>query len=334
MADVEAACNEEESMAFTKLCGFVLALLFALPVHAQSYPAKPVRIVVPFPAGGGLDFTTRVIARKLGDAWGQTVIVENRPGASGMIGAESVVRSPKDGYTLLSCSPAEVALNAALYPKMSYDPMRDLAPISLTAIYANVIAVHASVPARNWKELVALSKRTPGGVGFASSGTGSTQHLTGEWLKRNAGITLLHVPYKGAAPATADLIGGQIPSGILGAAPLIPHLQTGRIRAIAVTTEKRAAVLPEVPTLAEVGVKGFTSSQWFGLLAPAGTPREVIAKINADVQKVLASPDIKEKLATQGGETYGSTPEAFAAFMKAEHDTYAKIIAQAGIKVD
>jgi tripartite-type tricarboxylate transporter receptor subunit TctC len=333
---------EDDAMRVTRLCALIVSLLLALCVHAQtpstssgqSFPSKSVRIVVPFPAGGGLDFTTRIVARKLSDAWGQTVVVDNRPGASGMIGAESVVRSPKDGYTLLSCSPAEVALNVALYPKMSYDPMRELAPISLTAIYANVIAVHASVPARSWKELVAVSKRTPGGLGFASSGTGSTQHLTGEWLKRNTAINLLHVPYKGAAPATADLIGGQIPSGILGAAPLVPHLQAGRIRAIAVTTEKRAAVLPDVPTLAEVGVKGFTSSQWFGFLAPAGTPREIIMKINADVQKALASPDVKEKLATQGGETSGSTPEAFAAFMKAEHDTYAKIIAQAGIKVD
>src|SRR5205814_5307534 len=170
----------------------------------------------------------------------------------------------KDGYTILSCSPAEVALNAALYPKMSYDPMRDLAPISLTAIYANLIAVHSSVPARSWKELVALSKQTPGGISFASSGTGSTQHLTGEWLKRNAGINLLHVPYKGAAPAVTDLVGGQIPMGILGAAPLVPHLKTGRVRGLAVTTAKRTPALPEIPTFAEVGVKGFESSQWFG----------------------------------------------------------------------
>ena len=217
-------------MRIAPLFGWLFVVLFALPAHGQSYPAKPVRIVVPFPAGGGLDFTTRVLAQKLSDAWGQQVVVENRPGASGMIGAESVVRSPKDGYTLLPCSPAEVSLNAALYPKMSYDPMRDLAPISLTAIYANLIAVHASVPARTWKELVALSKQTAGGIGFASSGTGSTQHLTGEWLTRNAGIRLLHVPYKGAAPATADLLGGQIPMGILGAAPLMPHIKAGRLR--------------------------------------------------------------------------------------------------------
>lgn len=314
--------------------GWIAALFLAFAAHAQTYPAKPVRIVVPFPAGGGLDFTTRVVAQRLGDAWGQTVIVENRPGASGMIGAESVARSPKDGYTLLSCSPAEVALNAALYPKMSYDPMRDFAPISLTAIYANLIVVHASVPARNWKELVALGRQTQGGIGFASSGTGSTQHLTGEWLKRNTGINLLHVPYKGAAPATIDLVGGQIPMGILGAAPLIPHLKAGRLRALAVTTAKRTPALPDVPTLAEVGVQGFESSQWFGLLAPAGTPREVIVKINADVQRVLALADVKERLAVQGGETAGNTPEAFAAFLKAEYNTYAKIIAAAGVKID
>jgi len=321
-------------MRVVTLCAFALALLFAGGAGAQTFPSKPVRIVVPFPAGGGLDFTTRVLARKLTDLWGQTVVVDNRPGASGMIGAESVVRSPKDGYTLLSCSPAEVALNLALYPKMNYDPLHELAPISLTAIYANVIAAHASVPAHNWKELVAVSKRTPGGLGFGSSGTGSTQHLTGEWLRRNAGINLLHVPYKGAAPATADLIGGQIPLGILGAAPLIPQIKAGRIRAIAVTTEKRTVGLPDVPTLAEVGVKGFTSSQWFGFLAPVGTPREVVMKINADLQKVLAAEDVKEKLATQGGETSWTTPEAFGAFMKQEHDKYARIIAEAHIKVD
>lgn len=317
-----------------RLTAFVVSMLLALCAHAQSYPAKPVRIVVPFPAGGGLDFTTRVIAQKLNELWGQQVLIENRPGASGMIGAEYVVRAPKDGYTLLSCSPAEVSLNAALYPKMTYDPLRELAPISLTAIYANLIAVHASVPAHNWKELVALSKKTPGGLGFGSSGTGSTQHLTGEWLRRNAGINLLHVPYKGAAPATVDLVGGQIPVGILGAAPLIPHMKAGRLRGLVVTTAKRTPALPDVPTLAEVGVKGFTSSQWFGFLAPAGTPREVIAKVNADLKRVLGMPDVKERLALQGGETVHSTAEAFGAFMKAEYTTYGKIIKDANIKIN
>lgn len=317
-------------------------LLVAIPAQAQTpapsagqhFPTKPVRIIVPFPAGGGLDFTTRVVAQKLAEAWAQQVVVENRPGASGMIGAEVVVRSPKDGYTLLGCSPAEVSLNAALYPKMPYDPFRDLAPISTTALYANLITVHASMPVRTWQEFVALSKRTPGGIGYASSGTGSTQHLTGEWLKRNAGIDLLHVPYKGAAPATTDLVGGQIPSGILGVAPLTAHLKSGRLRGIAVTTAQRTATLPDIPTLAEVGVKGFDSSQWFGILAPAGTPAAVVAKINADMQRVLALADVKERLASQGGDAHYTTAEAFGAFMKAEYTKYAKVVADAKIRVD
>lgn len=312
------------------------ALFSAATASAQgtAYPSKPVRIIVPFSAGGGLDFTTRVIAQKLGDAWGQQVVIDNRPGASGMIGAELVVRAPKDGYTLLSCSPAEVSLNAALYPKMPYDPFRELAPISLTALYANLVTVHASMPVRNWKELVALSKRTKGGISYGSSGTGSTQHLTGEWLKRYAGIDLLHVPYKGAAPAVVDLVGGQIPLGILGVSPLTQHLKAGRLRGIVVTTAERTSSLPDIPTLAEVGVKGFDSSQWFGILAPAGTPPAVIAKVNADLQRVLALADVKERLASQGGDAHHSTADAFGAFMKAEHAKYTKIIAQANIKID
>ena len=328
---------------YLKTLSFVATvLLVAIPAQAQTpapsagqnFPTKPVRIIVPFPAGGGLDFTTRVVAQKLAEVWAQQVVVENRPGASGMIGAEVVVRSPKDGYTLLGCSPAEVSLNAALYPKMPYDPFRDLAPISTTALYANLITVHASMPVRTWQEFVALSKRTPGGIGYASSGTGSTQHLTGEWLKRNAGIDLLHVPYKGAAPATTDLVGGQIPSGILGVAPLTAHLKSGRLRGIAVTTAQRTATLPDIPTLAEVGVKGFDSSQWFGILAPAGTPAAVVAKINADMQRVLALADVKERLASQGGDAHYTTAEAFGAFMKAEYTKYAKVVADAKIRVD
>ncbi len=318
------------------IVAMAVALLASVTANAQTaaFPIKPVRIIVPFPAGGGLDFTTRVVAQKLGEAWGQQVVVENRPGASGMIGAESVVRAAKDGYTLLSCSPAEVSLNAALYPKMPYDPFRDLAPISLTALYANLVTVHASVPARNWKELVALSKRTAGGFGYGSSGIGSTQHLTGEWLRRYAGIALLHVPYKGAAPAVVDLVGGQIPSGILGVSPLTQHLKAGRLRGIVVTTAQRTSSLPDIPTLAEVGVKGFDSSQWFGIMAPAGTPAAVIAKVNADLQRVLAMADVKERLASQGGDANYTTADAFGAFMKAEHAKYAKIIAEAKIKVE
>jgi tripartite-type tricarboxylate transporter receptor subunit TctC len=310
------------------------AALAAAPAAAQPYPAKPVRIVAPFPAGGGLDITARAIAQKLGEIWSQSVVVENRPGASGMIGAESVVRSPKDGYTLLMCSPAEVALNPALYSKMAYDPFRDLAPATLVAVYPNVIAVHSSVPVKSVRELVALSKRIPEGLAFGSSGTGSTQHLAGEWLRRNAGFNILHVPYKGAAPATTDLVGGQIPLAILGMAPLVPHMKSGRIRGLAVTTAQRSSIAPDIPTLAEAGVQGFESSQWFGLLAPAGTPPEVIAKIQSDVRRALASPDIRERFASLGGEPASSTPEEFTRFLRAENEKYAKIIREAGIRAE
>ncbi len=315
----------------------VLMLVCAGAAHAQttgsgpSYPAKPVRIIVPFPAGGGLDTTARTYAQKLGEYWGQTVVIENRPGASGMIGAEAVVRAPRDGYLLLICSPAEVALNPALYARMNYDPFKELAPISLAAIYPNVIVVHASVPAKTIRELVALSRKTPDGLAFGSSGTGSTQHLAGEWLRRNAGINYLHVPYKGAAPATTDLVGGQIPTGILGLAPMMPHIRSARVRGLAVTSAQRSAAAPDIPTLHEAGIK-FESTQWFGFLAPAGTPAEIIAKIQADVRRAAADAGVKERLVALGGDPVSNTPEEFAAFIRAENAKYAKVIKDANIK--
>jgi tripartite-type tricarboxylate transporter receptor subunit TctC len=318
--------------------GLLVAALFAQGLaagaaQAQAFPSKPVRLVVPFPAGGGLDTTARTFGLKLNEYWGQTVVVENRPGASGMIGAESVVRSPKDGYILLVCSPAEVALNPALYAKMPYDAFKDLAPISLAATYPNIIVVHASLPVKTVKELIALSKRTAGGLPFGSSGTGSTQHLAGEWLNRNAGFNLLHVPYKGAAPATTDLVGGQIPTAILGLAPVIPHIKSGRLHGIAVTAASRAAAIPDVPTMNESGVK-FESTQWFGFLAPAGTPADVIAKIQADVKRAAADPGVRDRLAPLGGDPFANTPEEFGAFIRAENAKYAKVIKDAGIKAE
>jgi len=315
--------------------GLAAAVLLAsaAAAYAQSFPAKPVRVIVPFPAGGGLDITARAFGQKLGDYWGQTVVIENRPGASGMIGAEAVVRSPKDGYILLICSPAEIALNPALYAKMNYDPFKDLAPISLAATYPNMIVVHSSVPAKTVKELVALSKKTQGGLPFGSSGTGSTQHLAGEWLKANAGINYLHVPYKGAAPAVTDLVGGQIPTAILGLAPIIPHIKSGRIRGLAVTSAKRSAASPDTPTLHEAGIN-FESTQWFGFLAPAGTPADAIAKIQADVKRAAADAGVRERLISLGGEPFANTPDEFASFIKAENAKYAKVIRDGNIKAD
>jgi tripartite-type tricarboxylate transporter receptor subunit TctC len=313
--------------------GVLPLILLAGPAGAQTFPSKPVRMVVPFPAGGGLDTTARAFGLKLNDYWGQTVVIENRPGASGMIGAESVVRAPKDGYILLVCSPAEVALNPALYAKMTYDPFKDLAPISLAATYPNIVVVHASVPVKTVKELIALSKKTSGGLPFGSSGTGSTQHLAGEWLNFNAGFNYLHVPYKGAAPATTDLVGGQIPTAILGLAPVIPHIKSGRLRGIAVTAAQRASTIPDVPTMNESGIK-FESTQWFGFLAPAGTPPEVIAKIQADVKRAAADAGVRDRLSPLGGDPAANTPEEFAAFIRAENAKYAKVIKDAGIKAE
>jgi tripartite-type tricarboxylate transporter receptor subunit TctC len=301
--------------------------------YAQTYPAKSVRVIVPFPAGGGLDITARAFGQKLAEYWGQTVVIENRPGASGMIGAEAVARSPKDGYILLICSPAEIALNPALYTRMSYDPFKELAPISLAATYPNMIVVHASVPAKSVRELVALARKSPGGLPFGSSGTGSTQHLAGEWLKSNAAINYIHVPYKGAAPAVTDLVGGQIPTAILGLAPIIPHIKSGRIRGLAVTAAKRSAAAPDIPTLHEGGID-FDSTQWFGFLAPAGTPQEVIVKVQADVKRVAADASVKERLIALGGDPSSNTPEEFAAFIKAENAKYAKVIKDANIKAE
>ena len=311
----------------------LIAAVMAGAAHAQVFPAKSVRVIVPFPAGGGLDITARAFGQKLAEYWGQTVVIENRPGASGMIGAEAVVRAPKDGYLLLICSPAEIALNPALYAKMNYDPFKELAPISLAAINPTMLVGHSSVPARTMKEFIALSKKTAGGMPFGSSGTGSTQHLAGEWLKSNAGINYLHVPYKGAAPAVTDLVGGQIPTAILGLAPIIPHVKAGRIRGLAVTSAQRSAAAPEIPTLHEAGID-FESTQWFGFLAPAGTPADAIARIQAGVKRAAADAGVKERLISLGGDPVSNTPDEFAAFIKAENAKYGKVIKDGNIKAD
>ena len=333
-------CGHSKMLIHSSLA-WLGALALAGAVHAQTspagsgqgFPAKPVRIIVAFPAGGGLDITARAFGQKLAEYWGQTVVIENRPGASGMIGAEVAARALKDGYTLLFGSPAEVALNPALYAKMNYDPFSDLAPISLAAINPNVIGVHTSVPVKTMRELIALARRTPAGLVYGSSGIGSTQHLAGEWLKRNAGINLVHVPYKGATPMITDLVGGQIPIAIVALAPLVPYIKAGRVRGLAVTSAQRSAAAPAIPTLYEAGIR-FEGTQWYGLLAPSGTPAEVIARIQADVKRAADDTGIRERLVSLGGDPASSTPEEFAAFIRAENAKYAKIIEAGGIKAE
>jgi tripartite-type tricarboxylate transporter receptor subunit TctC len=306
----------------------------ASAAFAQAYPGKPVRIIVPYSAGGGTDIVARALGQKLSEIWGQSVIVDNRAGASGMIGAEAAARASADGYTLLMATPAEVATNHHLYSKVSYNPERDFAPITLVAVTPLVVAANPDVPAKNIQELVALARARPGTLGFATPGTGSTQHLSGEMLMSAAGIRLVHIPYKGAGQSIPDVVGGQVPLGIYGLLTISQQAKAGRLRVLAVTTLKRSSAAPDWPTLAESGFPGFDTSLWFGLLAPAATSKEIIVKIHTDVLRVLKLPDVQERIASQGADIVGNSPAEFATFIAAESAKYARIIKQAGVKLD
>jgi tripartite-type tricarboxylate transporter receptor subunit TctC len=299
---------------------------------AQSYPAKPIRIVVPFSAGGGTDLVARTVAQKMSDHWRQPVVVENRVGAGGVIGADAVAKAAPDGYTLLMCSPQEIAVNHHVYPKVPYDPERDLAPISLITVTPLVIAATPGLPVKNIAELIALARAKPGTLGFATPGTASTQHLSGEILMAAAGIKLVHIPYKGAGQSIPDVMGGQVPLGIYGILTISQQAKAGKLRVLAVTTPKRSPIAPEWPTLAESGFPGFDTSLWFGMLAPAATPKPVISALHAEVVRILKLPDVAERIAAQGGEIVGNTPAEFAAFIAAESAKYAKIIREAGVR--
>lgn len=314
---------------------WLLALLVsASSALAQPYPSKPVRIVVPYSAGGGTDIVARAVGQKLSDKWHQSVIVDNRVGANGIIGADAVAKAPADGTTLLMATPAEVSTNPHLYPNIPYNAERDLAPITLIAVTPLVVAVYPGVPVKSIAELTALAREKPGAMGFATPGTGSAQHLTGEMLMMLSGIKLVHVPYKGAGQSIPDVIGGQVPIGIYGVLTISQHVKAGRLRVLAVTTPKRSTAYPDFPTLSESGFPGFDTSLWFGLLAPAATPKDVVAKIHDDVIQVLKLPDVKERIASQGAEIVADTPAEFAAFISAESAKYAKIIKQAGVKLE
>ena len=317
-----------------RLSCWIFLLACATEAFAQLYPARPVRIVVPYSAGGGTDIVARAVGAKLAERWGQSVLIDNRVGANGIIGADAVAKAPADGYTLLMSTPAEVSTSPHLYANIPYKAERDFAPITLIAITPLVVAVYPGVAAKNIQELVALAKAKPGTMGFATPGTGSAQHLTGEMLMMSAGIKLVHVPYKGAGQSIPDVIGGQVPIGIYGALTINQHAKAGRLRVLAVTTPKRSSAAPDWPTLAESGFPGFDTSLWFGLLAPAATPKEISNKVHDDVVASLKLPDVQERIASQGGDIVGNTPAEFAAFISAESVKYAKIIKQAGVKLD
>lgn len=312
----------------------LLGAAFAGGAGAQGYPVKPVRIVVPYPPGGGNDLLARLTAQKLGEKWKQTIVVDNRGGASGMIGAEAVARSPADGYTVLLCASPECALNATLYPRMSYDPTRDFNPVTQLAVSSLVLAVHPSLPPRNARDFIALAKKRPGELSYSSVGAGSPHHISGEWMKLLAGIEITHVPYKGGGPQMVDLMGGHIHSGFVALPVIAPYLKSGRVRVLAVTTAKRSPVIPEVPTLSEAGLAGFDVSQWYGVVVPAGTPADITGKLHADFVELLTLPDIKTRMADLGAEPVGSTPAQFGEFIRSEIAKYRKIVKETRITIN
>lgn len=313
----------------------LVMVLFALTavVHAQQFPSKPIKIIVPFPAGGTVDFFARVVSSKLTDAIGQTVLVENRAGAGGNIAAEAVAKAAPDGYTLLMGSEV-VAINTSLYTKLSYDPVKDLAPITLVGTVPNILIVNPSLPVNSVKELIALAAKTPGKISFASTGQGTSSHLSSELFKLMANVDLLHVPYKGGPPAVADLIGGQINMMFINMPTGLPHVKSGKARILAVSSARRVAQLPDVPTVDQAGLKGFETAAWSGLYAPAGTNPEIISRLNAEVVKILKIPSVREQLAGQGAEPVGDTPEEFGHFTRDEIAKWAKLIKISGAKIE
>ena len=302
---------------------------------AQStYPAKAIRYVVPFPAGGPLDIVARALGQELNKSWNQPIIIDNRPGAGGNIGADLVAKAPADGYTILMGAVSTHAINVTLYSKLPYDPVRDFAPITLITSVPNVLVVHPSVPAISVKELIALAKAKPGQINFASGSTGSAGHLAGELFKTMAGVNMVHIPYKGAAPAVVDLLGGHVSLMFDNMSSALPNIKSGRVRALAVTTLKRSPLLPQLPTISEAGLRGFDISTWFGIFAPAGTPPDIVARLNTETVRILNTREMKERLLALGAEPAGNKPDEFAAFVRLEIQKYARVVKASGATAD
>jgi tripartite-type tricarboxylate transporter receptor subunit TctC len=312
--------------------GGLLAIALSAAAHAQTYPNKPVRLVVPFPPGGGGDTIMRLFAEKLTAALGQPLIVDNRSGAAGRLGTEYVARAAPDGYTLLHGSPATVTIAPALFAKLPYRSPADFAPVSLLAYDFQLLVVHPSVPARSIRELIALAKARPGQLNFASSGPGDLNHLSAELFQLQAGVRMLHVPYKGAAPAALSVMMGETDLMYINIIPALPQIRANKLRPLAVSNPQRSPILPELPTIAESGLPGFSAVPFYAVLAPAGTPREIVQRLNQEFVKALQSPDIKTRLATYGLEVVGSAPEELETMITAEISKWSKVIKQAQIK--
>ena len=317
---------------------FAFALLVTLhsapDAGAQPYPNKSPRLLVGFVPGGGVDITGRIIATKLGDMWGQTITVENRPGAGGTLAGAAAAKAPADGYTFVVCNIGSHGIAGSLYKSLPYDPVKDVTPVALIGTTPNIMVVHPSVPATNVAQFIAYAKANPGKVSFGSSGVGTSTHLGVELFKTMTGVNLVHVPYKGGGQSGVDLVGGQIQLLITNLPEQLGYVKSGRVRALGVSTAVRTAQLPDVPTIAEAGVPGYEVTVWYGICGPAGLPREIVQKVNADTVKLLSSPDTKQLLAVQGVEAAPGTPEQFAALIQAETVKWAKVVKDAGVSAD
>ncbi len=315
----------------------IAAVLTATDAHAQSaqtYPSRPVRWIVPFAPAGPTDLMSRAVAEKVSQRLGQQFVVDNRPGAGGNIGAEVVAKSAPDGYTLMIGHVGTHAINVTLYPKLAFDPVRDFTPITLIATLPLALILHPSVPAKNVKELIAHAKAHPGQLNFASAGNGGPTHLTGELLKTSAAIDIVHVPYKGNAAALIDLVAGRVQMMFSNMLTSMPHVRAGKLRAIAISSPKRSPQAPDLPTIADSGVPGFSAVPWYGVLGPAGLPRPIVAKLNSEISQAIALPDMHERFVAQGIDLQSSTPEQFAALIKSEVVKWRKVVRDAGAKVD
>lgn len=323
------------------ICGFralqSIAVIFSASVFmgsavAQEYPSRPIRMIVAYPPGGGTDIVGRLIAHKLSENLGQNVVVDNRGGATGNIGTELAARATPDGHTLLMGNVAPNAINVSLFNKLPYDPVKDFAPVSLVAVTPNILVVPPSLPVKTVKDLIALAKSKPGTLNFPSAGVGSSSHLAGEMLKTMAGIDMVHVPYKGGGPALVALLSGQVQLMFATLPAAMPHVKSGKLRPVAVTSGKRSLTLSDLPTIAESGIAGYEAATWYGLLAPARTPKPVVTRLHGEVVKILAVPGAREQLADQGFEPVGNTPQEFGAYIRAEIVKWGKVIRDAGIK--
>ncbi|MBI2224662.1 MAG: tripartite tricarboxylate transporter substrate binding protein [Betaproteobacteria bacterium] len=301
---------------------------------APAYPVKPVRLVVPFTPGGSTDIVARIIGQKLDEAWKQQVIIDNRPGAGGTVGVDFVAKSAPDGYTLVMGHVGTFGFGPSLYSRLPYDSVRDFMPITLFANVPNMLVVNPSLPVKSVKELIALAKSRPSELNYGSAGSGSAAHLTVEYFKLLSKTDITHIPYKGTSPMLTDLIAGQTSLTITGVPPLYPHVKSGRLRALGVASARRLSVLPELPTIAEAGVPGYEATTWFGPLAPAKTPKEIIARLNAELLKILQRPEVRKRLGADGAEPVGSTPEEFAEHIKTEIGRWAKVIKESGVHVE